>query len=61
MLCDVAQANLYARISQVNKDWLRATARDAGLSDTVALDAILDEARGRNWSLRPSPPQVIQP
>lgn len=55
------QAVLYVRLNRANKDWLAARARDAGLSSAAALDAILAEARARDWTLRPNPAQVIQP
>jgi hypothetical protein len=48
-------------VSQVNADWLRATAKDAKLTMTQALDAILDECRARKWTLREQPAQVVQP
>lgn len=60
MLYDVVRAKLYVQIAQANKDWLRAVSRDAGLSDARALDAILDEARKRNWTLREHPAQVVE-
>ena len=60
MVCDVTRAKLYVQISPANKAWLRAVSRDAGLSDARALDAILDEARQRNWTLREHPAQVVE-
>jgi len=54
-------AVLYAsNIGQVNLDWLAAAARDAGLTRTQALDAVLAEARERGWTLRGRPAQVVE-
>ena len=54
-------AKLYASdISDVNKAWLAARAADAGMTVTRALDAILAEARHRDWTLRDQPAQVVE-
>lgn len=52
---------LYGRVAAVNKDWLAAASRDAGLSLSAGLDALLEEARRSGVSLRAVTGQVIRP
>ena len=52
---------MHVRVQQVNKEWLAAVARDAGLSAAQGLDALLTEARESGVSLRAVTGQVIRP
>jgi hypothetical protein len=61
MLCDMQRAVMHVRVQQVNKDWLAAVAREAGLSAAQGLDALLTEARESGVSLRAITGQVIRP
>jgi len=52
MLCDVTRVPLYAQVDQIDKDWLDATCREAGMSMAAGLRAILAEARQAGVSLQ---------
>jgi hypothetical protein len=61
MLCDVKRTQIHPRIRPVNREWLATVCREAGLSVSEGLDAILTESREAGVSLRVMTGQVIRP
>ena len=61
MIRYMVKAVIHCRVNLVNKEWLAAVSRDAGLSTAQGLDALLAEARQAGVSLRAVTGQVIRP
>ena len=55
------RVQIHPRVQVVNKEWLAAACRQAGLSESEGLDALLTEAREAGVSLRAVTGQVIRP
>ena len=55
------RAQIHPRVTLANHDWLLAKCREAGLSLSEGLNAILSEAREAGVSLRAMTGQVIRP
>ena len=61
MVCDMERAQIHPRLTLANHDWLLAKCREADLSLSEGLNAILSEAREAGVSLRAMTGQVIRP
>ena len=61
MVCDMERTQIHPRLTLANHDWLLAKCREADLSLSEGLNAILSEAREAGVSLRAMTGQVIRP